>query len=163
MIALLREVADPGHGEGARWAGMRTHRIMSDALTHFGASSKLNAEWEFVSLLRKRGARAPTHSSRHVDDSESAPRPISTPCWRNAEVTTVSGLLGILIGLGLLIWFAFRGWSVLLLAPLAALDRGAVLPRSRCSPIGPKLSWAARQAFWRNSFRCFCLVRCSAS
>src|ERR1700755_2683844 len=33
---------------------------------------------------------------------------------------TVSGLLGILIGLGLLIWFAFRGWSVLLLAPLAA-------------------------------------------
>ena len=34
---------------------------------------------------------------------------------------TVSGLLGILIGLGLLILFAFRGWSVLLLAPLAAL------------------------------------------
>jgi H+/gluconate symporter-like permease len=33
----------------------------------------------------------------------------------------VSGLLGILIGLGLLISFAFRGWSVLLLAPLAAL------------------------------------------
>src|SRR5213078_1146834 len=34
---------------------------------------------------------------------------------------TASGLLGILIGLGLLIAFAFRGWSVLLLAPLAAL------------------------------------------
>ena len=34
---------------------------------------------------------------------------------------TVSGLLGILIGLGLLIAFAFRGWSLLLLAPLAAL------------------------------------------
>src|ERR1700750_1524443 len=34
---------------------------------------------------------------------------------------TVSGLLGILIGLGLLIWFAFRGWSVLLLAPVAPL------------------------------------------
>jgi H+/gluconate symporter-like permease len=33
----------------------------------------------------------------------------------------VSGLLGILIGLGLLVLFAFRGWSVLLLAPLAAL------------------------------------------
>src|SRR5262245_17136706 len=31
------------------------------------------------------------------------------------------GLLGILVGLGLLIWFAFRGWSVLLLAPAAAL------------------------------------------
>jgi hypothetical protein len=31
------------------------------------------------------------------------------------------GLLGVLIGLGLLIWFAFRGWSVLLLAPIAAI------------------------------------------
>ena len=31
------------------------------------------------------------------------------------------GLLGILVGLGLLIWFAFRGWSVLLLAPVSAL------------------------------------------
>ncbi|MDF2618919.1 MAG: Citrate transporter [Xanthobacteraceae bacterium] len=31
------------------------------------------------------------------------------------------GLIGILLGLGLLIWFAYRGWSVLLLAPLSAL------------------------------------------
>ena len=31
------------------------------------------------------------------------------------------GLLGILVGLGLLIWLAFRGWSVLMLAPAAAL------------------------------------------
>src|SRR5215468_11211615 len=31
------------------------------------------------------------------------------------------GLIGILAGLGLLIWLAFRGWSVLLLAPLAAM------------------------------------------
>jgi NTE family protein len=58
MIALLREVADPGHGEGARWAGMRTHRIMSDALANFGASSKLNAEWEFVSLLKREGRKS---------------------------------------------------------------------------------------------------------
>ncbi len=35
------------------------------------------------------------------------------------------GLLGILIGLGLLIWLAFRGWSVLLLAPAAALVAAA--------------------------------------
>lgn len=58
MIALLREVADPGHGEGARWAGMRTHRIMTDALAGFGASSKLNAEWEFVSLLKEEGRKS---------------------------------------------------------------------------------------------------------
>jgi H+/gluconate symporter-like permease len=31
------------------------------------------------------------------------------------------GLLGILVGLGILVWLAFRGWSVLLLAPVAAL------------------------------------------
>jgi H+/gluconate symporter-like permease len=31
------------------------------------------------------------------------------------------GLLGILLGLGLLMWLAFRGWSILLLAPAAAL------------------------------------------
>src|SRR6202046_4605409 len=34
---------------------------------------------------------------------------------------TARGLLGFVAGLGLLIWLAFRGWSVLLLAPLAAL------------------------------------------
>src|SRR5439155_368094 len=43
---------------------------------------------------------------------------------------TASGLLGILIGLGLLIAFAFRGWSVLLLAPMAQeLFRAAGIPR----------------------------------
>jgi H+/gluconate symporter-like permease len=31
------------------------------------------------------------------------------------------GLVGILVGLGVLIWFAFKGWSVLLLAPIAAV------------------------------------------
>jgi NTE family protein len=58
MIALLRQVADPGHGEGARWAQMRTHRIMTDALAEFGSSSKLNAEWEFVSLLKEEGRKS---------------------------------------------------------------------------------------------------------
>src|SRR5215831_6314960 len=35
------------------------------------------------------------------------------------------GLLGILVGLALLVLFAFRGWSVLLLAPVAALIAAA--------------------------------------
>jgi NTE family protein len=60
MIALLRQVADPGTGEGARWAQMRTHRIRSDLLAQFGASSKLNGEWDFVSMLRTEGRRAAT-------------------------------------------------------------------------------------------------------
>ena len=33
----------------------------------------------------------------------------------------ILGLIGILLGLGLLIWLSFKGWSVLLLAPLAAM------------------------------------------
>ena len=58
MIALLRQAADPGHGEGARWAGMRTHRIMTDKLAEFGASSKLNAEWEFLAMLKQEGRKS---------------------------------------------------------------------------------------------------------
>jgi H+/gluconate symporter-like permease len=33
----------------------------------------------------------------------------------------MTGLLGILAALGFLIWLSFRGWSVLVLAPFAAL------------------------------------------
>jgi NTE family protein len=58
MIALLRTVVDPGSGEGARWAQMRTHRIKTEMLAQFGASSKLNAEREFMSMLRAEGRRA---------------------------------------------------------------------------------------------------------
>jgi NTE family protein len=69
MIALLRQVADPGHGEGARWAGMRMHGIKSDRLAEFGASSKLNGEWTFVSLLKEEGRRcADEFLSAHGDD-----------------------------------------------------------------------------------------------
>jgi H+/gluconate symporter-like permease len=35
------------------------------------------------------------------------------------------GLLGILLGLGVLVWLSFRGWSVLLLAPIAGLIASA--------------------------------------
>jgi NTE family protein len=69
MIALLHQVADPGRGEGARWAEMRTHRIMSDALTEFGASSKLNTEPAFLTMLRSEGRRAATEFLlAHADD-----------------------------------------------------------------------------------------------
>jgi NTE family protein len=69
MIALLRQVADPGNGECARWAQMRTHRIKSDLLANFGASSKLNAEWDFIALLREEGRRAASEFlDAHADD-----------------------------------------------------------------------------------------------
>jgi len=69
MIALLRQVADPGTGEGARWARMRTHRIRSDMLAEFGASSKVNAERGFVAMLREEGRRAASEFLKsHADD-----------------------------------------------------------------------------------------------
>jgi NTE family protein len=58
MMALLRQVADPGDSEGAQWAGMRIHRIGSEMLTELGASSKLNAEWSFFTLLHAEGRRS---------------------------------------------------------------------------------------------------------
>ena len=36
------------------------------------------------------------------------------------------GLLGILLGLALLMWLAYRGWSVLLVSPAAALLAAAI-------------------------------------
>jgi NTE family protein len=58
MIALLRQVANPGDSEGAQWAGMRIHRVASEMMTELGASSKLNAEWEFFTLLHGEGRRS---------------------------------------------------------------------------------------------------------
>ena len=36
------------------------------------------------------------------------------------------GMLGILVALGVLTWLAYRGWSVLLLAPICALIAAAI-------------------------------------
>jgi NTE family protein len=58
MIALLRQAADPGTGEGRRWAEMRTHRILTDKLAEFGATSKLNAEGPFLAMLKEEGRLA---------------------------------------------------------------------------------------------------------
>ena len=58
MMALLRQVSDPGNSEGARWAKMRIHRISSATMTELGYSSKLNAEWDFFLMLRNEGRRS---------------------------------------------------------------------------------------------------------
>lgn len=58
MIALLRRVAHAANNEGAQWARMRIHRISSEAMLNLGYSSKLNAEWEFLTMLRDEGRKA---------------------------------------------------------------------------------------------------------
>src|SRR6266404_4977571 len=53
----------------------------------------------------------------------SIPRSIWTFSWNRSNAM---GLLGILVALVLLVWLAYRRWSVLLLAPAAALIAAAV-------------------------------------
>jgi NTE family protein len=69
MIALLRQVADAGNTECAHWAGMRIHVIGSQMLVDFGSSSKLNAEWAFLTMLRDEGrSAAGAFLSAHGED-----------------------------------------------------------------------------------------------
>ena len=75
MIALLRQVADPGNCEGALWAGMRIHRITSEMMVELGYSSKLNAEWDFLCMLRDEGRRA----AERVPRRRTAPISASAP------------------------------------------------------------------------------------
>jgi len=58
MMALLQREAASSAGEGGRWARMRIHRVSSDAMTELGYSSKLNAEWPFLSMLHDEGRRS---------------------------------------------------------------------------------------------------------
>ncbi|MGQ3675178.1 patatin-like phospholipase family protein [Xanthobacter sp. TB0139] len=58
MIALLRKVADPGKTEGAEWARMRMHMVRNHLMANLGYSSKLNAEWSFLSMLKREGRKA---------------------------------------------------------------------------------------------------------
>ena len=53
-----------GNGLTSFWNGrsaaasMRIHRIASEAMVDLGYSSKLNAEWDFLCMLRDEGRRA---------------------------------------------------------------------------------------------------------
>jgi NTE family protein len=64
MIALLRQVASSGNltdtsnSEGAQWARMRVHMVKSNVMDQLGYSSKMNAEWEFLSMLKEAGRKA---------------------------------------------------------------------------------------------------------
>ena len=77
MIALLRQVADPGSGEGALWAGMRIHRVATTRWSTLGSSSKLNAEWDFLCMLRDAGRRSADAFSRSM-----------ARIWAGAPLTT---------------------------------------------------------------------------
>ncbi|MGI6246286.1 MAG: patatin-like phospholipase family protein [Pseudochelatococcus sp.] len=53
---LIREEGELDHVAWVeQWADMRMHRITTPLMTKLGASSKMNAEWEFLNLLRDEG------------------------------------------------------------------------------------------------------------
>lgn len=69
MMALMRKVADPGNTEGAQWAKMRIHMVRNNVMGTLGYSSKLNAEWDFLSMLRDEGrASAQAFLDAHGED-----------------------------------------------------------------------------------------------
>jgi NTE family protein len=57
MMALLRRVASADDEEVAHWSRMRMHLIRSEMMVTLDSSSKLNAEWAFLTLLRDEGRR----------------------------------------------------------------------------------------------------------
>jgi NTE family protein len=68
-MALLRKLEHVENSEGARMAAMRVHRIASPAMNDLGYSSKLNAEWAFLTMLRDEGRRtADAFLATHGDD-----------------------------------------------------------------------------------------------
>lgn len=69
MFALLRQVIDPGSSEARLWQEMRLHRITSDIMVELGHSSKMNAEWAFLTMLRDEGRKAAVDfGKKHLDD-----------------------------------------------------------------------------------------------
>ena len=57
MMSLLRRATPEDDGEGGLWGRQRLHRISSDLMLELGYSSKLNAEWDFLTMLHAEGRR----------------------------------------------------------------------------------------------------------
>jgi H+/gluconate symporter-like permease len=70
--------------------------------------------------------------------------------------------LASLVGLGLLIWLAFKGWSVLLLAPLAVLAAG-VFSRKPLLAHRTQIFMRSAGGFFAQFFPLFLLSALSAS
>ena len=59
MLALMRQRRRSRRRRRAPcWARMRMHIVQNDVMVELGASSKLNAEWAFLTMLRDEGRKA---------------------------------------------------------------------------------------------------------
>jgi NTE family protein len=70
MMGLLRRnAANLAEDEGAEWARMRVHVVRNSVMNKLGYSSKLNAEWDFLSMLKDEGRMAAAEFlAAHGDD-----------------------------------------------------------------------------------------------
>ncbi len=160
MIALLRQVAAPGDSEGAKWAKMRIHIVPNKAMADLGYSSKLNAEWAFLTMLRDEGRKAGEEflhawrgpRLRLLLRPRRAARGRLTPWAFSASRSDCCCSSGSRSAAGACCcWRRPRRLSL------------RCSPASRCSPTGPRPSWAAPQTSLPSSSRCSCSARCSAS
>ncbi|MFG1320636.1 patatin-like phospholipase family protein [Xanthobacter autotrophicus] len=60
MMAMLQRHASElsGDTEACNWARMRVHIVRNPIMATLGFSSKLNAEWDFLSMLKEEGRKA---------------------------------------------------------------------------------------------------------
>ncbi|MFG1279141.1 patatin-like phospholipase family protein [Xanthobacter autotrophicus] len=60
MMAMLQRHASElsGDTEACNWARMRVHIVRNPIMAELGFSSKLNAEWDFLTMLKEEGRKA---------------------------------------------------------------------------------------------------------
>jgi NTE family protein len=69
MMALLRRATTTDEGEGGLWGAQRVHLLTSDIMLDLGYTSKLCAEWEFLTMLRDEGRKtADQFLEKHYSD-----------------------------------------------------------------------------------------------
>ena len=66
MIALLRQVADPGNGEGAQWAQMRIHMSRNEAWPNSAIPRSSMPNGTFLTMLRDEGRQGGGGVSRRA-------------------------------------------------------------------------------------------------
>jgi hypothetical protein len=135
---------------------MRIHRISSETMTELGYSSKLNAEWDFLCMLRDEGRRSVDAFLTAHDADLGVRSTFDVGALRELSCSAFSLGSDCLSGCP-------SGAGACSSSRLPQPSSPQPLPASRFSRTGPRHSWAARRNFSPSSFRCFCSVPCSGS
>lgn len=75
----------------------------------------------------------------------------------------MTGLFIVVAALAFLMLAAYRGYSVILCAPIAAMGAVLLTDPSALAPVFSAFSWSAWRASPSSISRCSCWARCSAS